>query len=164
MNNDEYDFVYFKILKEVNINGYYCEPLYDDIPSFDFYTNEFSKTYHKEDVISGFINNKNELELLDSNYGVSEWGSKAYLKFNIQAFINQGILKKMSNNEINNYFELEEKRENYFSICEKLGEFESFFSEAENVKDFTEDDYMYLLLDWIHAKADFSIAKIKYCD
>ena len=55
-------------------------------------------------------------------------------------------------------------KENYSFACERLGEFEYFFLDTENSKEFNEDDYMYLVLDWIHKKADLSIAEIKYCD
>lgn len=150
-------------LKDFEIKGWYEEYIDDGNPGIGTYTRTVNMMFGKNELL-GTSSNKNEKMIVipNSKYGVSMYGSTAFIETSINFLIDQGILKELTDEEAENIMAMNKAECNLRKSKYKINDFSAWYKQPNSVLD--QDDISYfveIILENIHASGDYSIAKMK---
>ena len=96
-------------LKDFEIKGWYEEYIDDGNPGIGTYTRTVNMMFGRNELL-GTSSNKNEKMIVipNSKYGVSMYGSTAFIETSINFLIDQGILKELTDEEAENIMAIQE--------------------------------------------------------
>lgn len=150
----------YKFLREYLAKGYFEEPLYDDNPTIASHTKEIFIKYDIGDYFDQYKEvREGVIELLDSSYGVSLHGSRAFLYLSLQELVEKGILEEVTEREYGAYIERMDCWEKYRIARLQLAEVETYIENYGPDTDIIEN-YIAKIMEVIHAKADYVIASL----
>ncbi len=150
-----------RFIENYEVSGWFEEPMYDEHPGLGTYSRNFTRYFEKGDILNFETVRDDVVQIFDESFGVSLYGSNAYLYMNVFSLMQMGIVCNVPIQEVEKKCFISECAEKLEEAQYKMNQHQDYLQDKKDVSSQDMTEYVQCIICWIHAKADYVIAKIQ---
>ena len=154
----------YLVKKNFSAKGYFTECIDDSCPDIGSYSKNISISFSKGEVINVYETGRpNWCKLPESNYGVSLHGSDAYIEISVEDLLKEGAIVSITNEEREKIIARKTAQQDYYIAAFKVDAHKDYLDYLAYENNHTQsyiDEYMKLVLEEIHTRANYIICSL----
>lgn len=161
----------YRFKKNYSVTGWYEECVYDHAPDVASYSRDVFMSFKPGEILEASpLENSDVFLFHDSPYGVSIYGSSAYVELPIESLLNEGIIEEIPDEVAEKILISAELQQEYFKASRRAQEFQDIIrsqlsrTDGESF-DVDEGDFGFLtklIIDEIHAWGEYILSTINF--
>ena len=151
----------YLVERNFSAKGYFTECIDDSCPDIGSYSKNISISFSKGEVINVYETERpNWYKLPEFNYGVSLHGSDTYIEISVEDLLKKGAIVSITNEEREKIIARKTAQQDYYIAAYKVDAHQEFLSTENNLTQSYIDEYVKLVLEEIHTRANYIICSL----